>query len=45
MLSETVLETFHAEHTTEGDPIVPFPEDLPDTSTSLRELGGSRYGS
>lgn len=42
MSAGTILETFHAEHTTGGDPIVPFPEDLPETSTSPRELGGSR---
>lgn len=42
MLAGTILETSHAEHTTGRDPIVPFPEDLPETLSSLRELGGSR---
>lgn len=45
MLAGTILGTSHAEHTTGGDPIAPFPEDVPDTSTRLRELEGSRQRS
>lgn len=40
MLAAIILETSHAELTAGGFSILPFPEDLPETSTSSQGTRG-----
>lgn len=44
MLAGTILETSHAEHITGGFSILPFPEDLPEISTSSQGTRGDLVG-